>query len=117
MITVFETPLAFISASSVSGVASRSGTLAPGANGYSGSCFQTCTCGSRMRYAFTKGAIAAPRSSARRDISSIDPLELIDDIRAAFFVAGARTSAGNVVVDHQPSFKSDRFKHAMAAGK
>ena len=38
----------FINSSNVSGVASRAGTFAPGANGNWGSCLHTCTCGSMI---------------------------------------------------------------------
>src|SRR5712691_4310313 len=57
MITVFSTPLAFMRSSSISGVASVSGGFTVSfAHGYFGSFFQTCTCGSMMRY------LRAPRA-------------------------------------------------------
>ena len=66
MITVRETPLAFIKSSSVSGAASRSGTRAPSANGNAGSCFHTWTWGSRMRVSAASALAATPASSVRR---------------------------------------------------
>src|SRR5947207_8949272 len=118
MMTVLETPLAFIRSRRVSGVASRSGTRAPSAKGKAGSCFQTCTCGSRMRMSGgMKGLRAAPPRIARRVISNIDGLQLVDDVAAAGLVAGAGALARDVVVDDQPAFEADRLENAVGAGE
>src|SRR5581483_1949977 len=115
---VFETPLACIRSRSVSGAASRSGTRAPSAKGNAGSCFQTWTCGSMMRYSGgMNGLRAAPPSSARRVISNIDRLERLDHVAPAGLVAGARTLAGDVVVDDQPALEADRLQNAMRAAE
>src|SRR4051812_27281625 len=113
MMTVRETPLAFISSSRVSGAASRSGTLAPSANGKSGSCFQTWTWGSRIRIWAPNPRLpaAAPASSARRVISDINRLQLFDDVLRAALVAGARPLAGYVEIDAEPSLEADGFQH------
>src|SRR5450631_205680 len=96
MITVRATPLAFISASSVSGAASRSGTRAPSANGNAGSCFHTWTWGSMIRESAARALAATPASSVRRvtsvrdesdfgilddlGVSDIGRLQLVDDV-------------------------------------
>src|ERR1700744_5513703 len=89
MMTVFLIPLAFISASSISGVASKSGTLAPGANGNCGSCFQTWTCGSNMR-SLAIVAAAVIVSIFRRVISGIDRFQGFGDVGSAALVAYQR---------------------------
>src|SRR2546423_2273444 len=60
MITVRSTPLARMRDSSISGVASLSGALAPWAHGKRGSFFQTCTCESIMRYVGSAADKAPP---------------------------------------------------------
>src|ERR1039457_556046 len=127
MITVRATPLDFINSSSVSGAASRSGTRAPSANGNAGSCFHTCTWGSRIRASAASALAAAPASSVRRVTldrmasdrltSDIDRLQFIDDVLPAALVADARSLARGVEVDAQPPFVADRFQHPMAARK
>src|SRR6516164_1284491 len=108
MMTVRATPLDFIRSCSVSGVASRSGTLAPSAKGKAGSCFHTWTWGSRMR-------VSAPASRVRRVTSDIDGLQFVDDVLGAPFVAGPRALAGDVEIHAQPALETDRFQYAMAA--
>src|SRR5450759_931328 len=122
MMTVRATPLAFISSSSVSGAASRSGTRAPSANGNAGSCFHTWTWGSRIRESAASALAAAPASSVRRVTSDrvtsdIDRLQLVDDVLPATLVADARSLARDVEIDAQPPFVADRFQHSMAARK
>src|ERR1700739_4499325 len=117
MITVRLTPLAFISSMSVSGAASRSGTRAPSAKGNSGSCFHTCTWGSRMRYSAASGLKAAPARSVRREISGIDRFQLLYHVVPTSLIAGSRTLAGDIEIDDQPSLKAHRLQHSMAGGK
>src|ERR1035438_8874683 len=122
MITVRATPLDFINSSSVSGAASRSGTRAPSANGNAGSCFHTCTWGSRIRASAASALAAAPASSVRRVTldrmaSDIDRLQFIHDVLPAALVADARSLARGVEIDAQPPFVADRFQHPMAARK
>src|SRR5262249_55985614 len=122
MITVRATPLAFIRARSVSGAASRAGTLAPCANGKAGSCFQTWTCGSRMRVSADISVRGAARRSERRvqdgmPALRINCLQLIDHVIAAAFVAGPRTVAGDVEVGAEPALEVDGFEHAVTPGK
>src|SRR6478672_3551330 len=108
MITVRATPLAFINSSSVSGVASRSGTRAPSAKGNAGSCFHTWTCGSRIRTSAASALAATPASRVRRVTSDIDGLQLIHDVLAAALVAGSRTLARDIEIDAEPTFEADR---------
>src|SRR5450755_3727560 len=117
MITVRATPLAFINSSSVSGAASRSGTRAPSANGNAGSCFHTCTWGSRIRESAASAFAATPASSVRRVTSDIDGLQFVHHVLSAAFVAGARSLARDVEIDAEPPPVADRFQHAMAAWK
>src|ERR1022692_1945593 len=117
MITVRATPLAFISSSRVSGVASRSGTRAPSANGNAGSCFHTWTWGSRIRGSAASALAATPASRVRRVTSDIDGLQFVDYVLRATLVADARSLARDVEIDAQPPFVADRFQHAMAARK
>src|ERR1035437_9176551 len=98
MITVRATPLAFIRSSSVSGVASRSGTRAPSANGNAGSCFHTWTWGSRIRESAASAFAAAPASSVRRVTSDIDRLQFVDDVLPAALIADARSLARDVEI-------------------
>src|ERR1017187_4421911 len=114
MITVFATPFAFMSSRSISGVASRSGTRAPAANGNRSSCFHTCTCGSRIRYAGGAAAASAIPSALRRVISNINGLQCSNYVSAAALVAGPRTVAGDVQVDAQPSLESHPAEDPVA---
>src|SRR5215475_7623392 len=115
MITVFSTPFAFIRPSSVSGAASRTGTLAPCANGKAGSCFQTCTCGSMMRYvgAAVSVDMAAPARKVRRLTSDINRFQLVHHVLRAALVAGAWPLARDVEIDAEPPLKVDRLQHPM----
>src|SRR5215471_19118559 len=117
MMTVFDTPFAFMSARSDSGVASRSGTRAPAANGNAGSCFHTCTCESMIGSPAVNGIITAPRSSVRREILRIDRFEAVHDVRTAALVARARPGPRDVEVHDQPSVVRHRLQHAVAAGE
>src|ERR1017187_9339502 len=102
MITVRATPLAFIKSSSVPGVASRCGTLAPAANGNAGSCFQTWTWGSRMRKSAANALAAAPASSVRRVTLDIDRLQFVHHILSTALVTGARPLTRDVEIDAEP---------------
>src|ERR1035441_364440 len=115
MITVRATPLAFISSSRVSGVASRSGTRAPSANGNAGSCFHTWTWGSRIRGSAASALAAAPASRVRRGAFGIDGLQFVYHVLRAAFVTDARSLARHVEIDAEPPFVADRFQHTVAA--
>src|SRR5947207_13143294 len=109
MITVRETPLAFIRPSSVSGAASRSGTFAPSAKGNAGSCFHTCTWGSRMRASAASALAATPASRVRRETSDIDGLQFVHNVLSAALVTGAGSLARDIEIHAEPPFEADRF--------
>src|ERR1035438_8772379 len=115
MITVRATPLAFISSSRVSGVASRSGRRAPFAKGNAGSCCHTWTWGSRIRGSAASALAATPASSVRRVTSDIDGLQFVDYVLRAAFVTDARSLARDVEIDAQPPLVGDRFEYAVAS--
>src|SRR6201989_2655871 len=120
MMTVFLIPLAFISASSISGVASKSGTLAPGANGNCGSCFQTCTCGTKIRSiprSFEIVAAAVIFSMVRRVISGIDRFQGFGDVGSAALVAYQRPVSRDIQIDTQPALVLDAAQDLVARGK
>src|SRR5580765_4709487 len=119
MRTVRSTPLAFMSERSVSGSASRAGTLAPWANGNAGSCFQTWTWGSMRRYLGWASAadMRAPVRRVRRESSDIDRLQLIHHVLRAVLVAGARTFPRDIQVGAEPAFEVDALQDAVAAGE
>src|ERR1700730_14151906 len=118
MMTVFATPLAFMSSSSISGVASKSGTLAPAAKGKRASCFQTCTCGSRIRISLTRSfdnaAAAAIFSIFRRVTSYIDRFQRFYDVGATSVIAGARAVSRDVEICAEPALEVDAPQHTMA---
>src|SRR3974377_2274021 len=116
MVTGRATPFAFINSSSVSGVASRSGTRAPSANGNAGSCFHTCTCGSMRRSAGGAGA-GMGETAFRRVRSGIDRLQRSDHVRSAAFVAGAGTVPGDVEIDAEPALERDALQDPAAGGE
>src|SRR5687767_11582362 len=114
MMTVRETPFAFISSKRVSGVASLSGTRAPSANGYLESCFQTCTCGSMIRYSVA--ALETPAALIRSVLrersvidrllrvgSRVDRVQFLSNILHASIEAVARTHARVMMVNVDPT--------------
>src|SRR5215472_1629883 len=134
MITVFSTPLVFISSSSVSGAASRAGTLAPCAKGNAESCFQTWTWGSMMRSVGGIKAWAVAPAAAARNVrrarfarradhkarwsaprgSGIDRLQLVHHILPAPLVARSRPLTCHIQIHAQPALEVDRLQHPMA---